>query len=317
MNWKTYYEAELRQEGCRERIAEWLRLAHQRELSDSSDSRRTILSIPHTAIDYSGPLQARVIARLAHQGVRRVIALGVLHGSMVPEYRLASDGDAPLDDRLAAIDCVSGAFYPTAKLLNTPFGSLDVASMPTETSREIRLDSTDLLRREFSLDTFHSMLRLAVDVFQIAPIPVLPLYVGMTRHPVTGSFDVAASLAAWLQDQWDAGTAIVTTGDVVHYGAFYGSQDHGSATESLTTLFRERLDELFDAAFVRRDFESAYQMSLQVLKSDQREILPILAHLLEGTACASVEAFELSDYAAVLDSAPPCLVASALIAYKS
>ena len=138
----------------------------------------------------------------------------------------------------------------------------------------------------------------------------------MTRNPISGSFETAVTLADWLRNQWDVETAIVTTGDVVHYGAVYGSKDEGSVPGQLESRFRTKLKELLATAFAQRDLENAYQISLLELKSDQREILPVLAHMLGAEACAELLAFELSDYSGIFDTAPPCLVASALIAYK-
>ena len=69
-------------------------------------------------------------------------------------------------------------------------------------------------------------------------------------------------------------------------------------------------------AFNKRQLEAAFQMAQCELKSDQREILPLLAYLLGERAIAEVEGFALSDYADIFDTPPPCLVASALIAYK-
>jgi len=236
---------------------------------------------------------------------------------MVPEYGVACDERASIEERLAGIAHVSGAFVPEGRVLETPFGALAMESMVDGCPAVVRVDHGGLLGREFSLDIFHAVLRLAADVYRIDPLPVLPVYVGMTRNPLEKSFNTAASLSEWLRDQWDDQTAIVTTGDVVHYGAFYGSEDEGSEPEGLNGLFLERLDDLFTAAFTEQDLESAYQISLRGLKSDQREILPVLAHLLGDGAEADVTTFNLSDYAAILDTPSPCLVASALIAYKT
>lgn len=317
MEWKPYYDAELRGNDSRDRITTWLHRAHDDHSLSSIIDRRTILSFPHTALGYSGPMQACVISWLLRQRIERVITLGVIHGSLIPEYRLAADDNASCEERQAATAHITGAFLPAAKSLDTPFGSLAVAQMPECMPHAIRLDETDLLRREFSLDAFHAVLRLAADVFRVKPPAVLPVYVGMVRHPMTGSFALATPLGDWLREQWDDTTAIVTTGDVVHYGAFYGSDNKGADVDTLATHFVQRLEEVFTTAFIERDLESAYQVSLHELKSDQREILPVLAQLLGEGAGASVEAFELSDYATILDSAPPCLVASSLIAYKN
>ena len=317
MEWKPYYNAELRCPGTRDKIANWLRVAGENAALSAMIGSHTVFSFPHTAVDYSGPIQARVVSWLYRKGFKRVIALGVLHGSLVPDYQTATNVSASQRERADAFANVSGAFLPAKRRLETLFGKLDVETLTKPMPAGIRLDTTDLLQREFSLDTFHSVLRLAADVFQVEPLSVLPLHIGMTRHPISGSFEVAAQLAHWLRDQWDAETAIVTTGDVVHYGSVYGSKDEGVSPGTLESRFRERLEELFANAFAERELETAYQLSLHALKSDQRDILPVLTHMLGEDTCAELLTFELSDYAPIFDTAPPCLVASALIAYKS
>ncbi|MBE0635957.1 hypothetical protein IH601_08175 [Candidatus Bipolaricaulota bacterium] len=316
MEWKACYDTELRSPGAREKIAHWLQAARQDDASTEPFGRRTVLSFPHTALDYSGFLQARVASWLYQMEFRRVIALGVVHGSLIPQARIAADPQASSQDRDRAFLEVAGGFRALATRRDTPFGAVatEIAEMPAD--GVVRPEPQGMLQREFSLDTFCAIVRLAADVFEAEPLPIIPVYIGMTRHPITGSFDTAALLAQWLRTQWDDATAIVTTGDVVHYGEFYGSTNEGADVGALTSRFRGRLDDLFVCAFIDRDYELAYQMSLRELKSDQRDILAVLMGLMGDAAVAEVVSFELSDYADILTAAPPCFVASALIAYK-
>jgi len=316
MEWKPYYDAELRRPGTRDKIADWLQVADEGDSLSAMIENQTVFSFPHTAVEYSGILQARVVSWLYRKGFKRVIALGVTHGSLISEYQVATNKLASQQERADAFAQVSGGFLPEKRLLETPFGEHPIAVLSEPLPDGIRLDTDNLLQNEFSLDTFLAVMRLAADVFQVEPLPVLPLYVGMMRNPISGSFETAVTLADWLRSQWDAETAIVTTGDVVHYGAVYGSKDEGSVPGQLESRFRTKLKELLATAFAQRDLENAYQISLLELKSDQREILPVLAHMLGAEACAELLAFELSDYSDIFGTAPPCLVASALIAYK-
>jgi len=315
MDWKPYYDAELRETKTRDRIKHWLRIADEMAATSGAYDSRTVLSFPHTALDYSGPLQARAVSWLYRNRFKRVIALGVMHGALIPTYQMAANEQSSYAERLDAFAQVSGAFLPAADRLNTPFGVLPV-EMVDPLPDGIRMDTQDLLKNEFSLDAFHAILRLAADVLEAGPLPVVPIYIGMTRNPITGSFAVAEALANWLRGCWDDETAIVTTGDVVHYGAVYGSEDEGASPVALESRFLQRLESHFDMAFNKRQLEAAFQMAQCELKSDQREILPLLAYLLGERAVAEVEAFTLSDYADIFDTPPPCLVASALIAYK-
>jgi predicted class III extradiol MEMO1 family dioxygenase len=316
MDWKPYYDTELREAKTRDKIKQWLRIADEMAVASGTHDSRTVLSFPHTAVDYSGPLQARVISWLYGNGFKRVIALGVIHGALIPTYQVAANELSPHDERKAAYEQVSGAFLPASNRVKTPFGTLDVLSVDQAVPAEIRQDHSNFLENEFSLDTFHAVMRLAADIYQVEPLPVLPLYVGMMRNPFNGSFATAAALARWLDASWDEETAIVTTGDVVHFGAVYGSENEGVLPETLESRFHHRLEVLFERAFREGNLEAAYQMALCELKSDQREVLLLLAHLLGEGAIAEIDAFTLSDYAPIFNAPPPCLVASALIAYK-
>ncbi len=245
MEWKPYYDAELRRSGTRDKLVEWLRIADEDGVLSAMIGSRGVLSFPHTAVDYSGPIQARVVARLYRSNIKRVIALGVMHGSLVPVYCTAMDESASQEERASSFAHGSGAFLQAKRRLETPFGTHPIEALTEPLPDGIRLDTDDLLKREFSFDTFYAVMRLAADVFHVEPLPVTPLYVGMTRNPMTGSFETAATLADWLSTQWDAETAIVTTGDVVHYGAVYGSEDESLAPAPLESRFRQRLEDLF------------------------------------------------------------------------
>ena len=178
MDWKPYYDAELRKTETRDKIVDWLQTADELAATSGAYDSRTVLSFPHTAVDYSGPLQARVVSWLYRNGCQRVIALGVMHGALIPTYQVAASELASQEERAMAFAQISGAFLPATDRLNTPFGMLPV-EIVDPLPDGIRLDKQDLLKNEFSLDTFHAILRLAADAFGAEPLPVLPLYIGM------------------------------------------------------------------------------------------------------------------------------------------
>ncbi|MDD5264392.1 MAG: hypothetical protein PHU43_06115, partial [Candidatus Bipolaricaulis sp.] len=174
------------------------------------------------------------------------------------------------------------------------------------------------LAAAFRLDTFLAMCRAGADVLGRRPIPVLTAYVGMTRDPVSGAFSAADELAAWVATERDARTAVVTTGDLVHYGTGYGEEWVAGAPadrEALVAAIRPEVEDCLDAAFSRGDRCEAYALSRGRLLNDQREILPVVAAYLGVPAPFEVLAFDLSNYAPILGAAPPCFVASALARY--
>ncbi len=315
MDWKAYYTAEWRRSDAAEQVARWLAEPPNNALVESVHCG-AILSFPHTALRYAGALQASILRALYGAGVRRVLALGVVHGGVVPAVRVAQDTAASPAERREAFNAASGGFLAAPSAADTPLGRALLWTVPPG-SGLVRRAAGGMLRDEFSLDSFLALsAAFAADRGSDA-IPVLPLYVGVTRDPETGAFDVAERLAQWLRDVARAGTAIVATGDLVHCGAHYGSplsafgcRDAGDAEPVLQREVESAL-----AAALRGDLDLAYRLSVERLRNDQREILPVLAGVVgPGGACRLLH-FSLSDYAPILDVPPPCCVASALVQF--
>ena len=89
MDWKPYYRGEIESMSGRETVETLLRGAVPGAI-DELLIGEAIVSFPHTALRYAGPLQARVVRMIYRLGIERVIALGVLHGSSVAVYKKAS-----------------------------------------------------------------------------------------------------------------------------------------------------------------------------------------------------------------------------------
>ena len=314
MNWKSYYRQELALPESRQRLVEWLEADAEGRI-DSALERGAVVSFPHTAMAYAGPLQAAVVSSLYRGGVESIIALGVLHSGSLPVYQCALDEHRSPEERARAFDAVCGAFGTRASSIETPFGRHPIVSLEPELSR---VDPGEILEGEFSLDTFVSILRLAADVFGRPPIPITLVFVGMTRHPVTGSFEQARSLADRLLRSVSPSTAVVATGDLVHYGTAYGlstSDAEGVDLTGLDRTLRSELEGTLDLATNRGDLESAYQRSRHVLMNDQRELLAVIVEVLGGSSGFEVVRLGFSDYTEILSVPPPCLVASALVVY--
>ena len=312
VNWKRFYHRELESPRGK-RLVERLfcELRGGDHVLLQAIRSRGIISFPHTALGYSGPLIMRtVVSLLRTTGLQRVVALGVLHMGTLPEPYAGFYGSGGSGwERLA------GGFVPVRPTLTTPFGEVPLAGggvpPPVQEDRGI-------LGNEFSLDTFLAMYAYAAGRLGMDPPPVLPVYVGLTRDPDSGSFAVAGELARALSDWLGSGTALVTTGDVVHYGRPYGddpaSDELARDVPGLTRHFRTLLVRALELALGERDYAGAYRV-LGDLKSDQRHVLPVIAELLGPGAGFRVHDFSLSDYAPIFRVAPPCLVASTLITY--
>jgi len=312
--WKDHYRSELEAAGSLRRLVEWLERGADDRIVEAIE-RRAIVSAPHTKLEASGPLLAAWVAAVFSIPLDRILALGVLHSGGVPALRTALDDTVDLAARRTAFDEVRGAFTPQTRAVETPFGVQPIVRLDEE-PEVLRADRSGLLREEFSLDTLLAVLRLGAEVFGREPIPVELLYVGMTRDPIEGGFGVADRVAVWLRSRWDARTAVVATGDLVHYGAVYGTgTGRPGDREELTTMFRAEVQATLRLALADADLEAAWQRCTEVLGNDQREILPVIVSAIAPRTSFRILHFELTDYASVFDVPRPCDVASALVVY--
>jgi hypothetical protein len=86
--------------------------------------------------------------------------------------------------------------------------------------------------------------------------------------------------------------------------------------DALARHFEPRVAAMLAAGVAERDFARAFEMGTSELRSDQRHLLPVVAALLGHGGRAEVLSFRMSDYAAINGVAWPCLVASALVAFR-
>lgn len=323
MEWKPYYRHELELPEAQGYLKElFTETSKNKDLDDLVD-RGVILSFPHTALRYAGPIQSQVVSSLYRVGVEHVIALGVLHawGHKLSAnlYQQAMDDREISNRRLEAFSSLAGAFTPVDSFQETPFGKVPLGPFPSKEMDRVRLDVEGMLAPEFSLDTFCALLRYYATFHKLDPLRVLPVYIGMTRDPITGSFDVASGIASSIRGISGANTAIVATGDLVHYGTAYSAKERmagmPSTIEELEGVFTREVQYTLDVSLIDKNYEEAFQHSDRVLKNDQRYLLPVLAELLPKKASYRILSFQLSNYAPILKVAEPCVVASSLVAY--
>jgi len=324
MKWKSYYRHEFDLPGTKEYLDMMFSRAEEDTSLDSSIDTGSILSFPHTALHYAAMHQARVIISLYRAGVEQVIALGVLHlwGHAVSSllYRQAMASEEESSVRQAAFSTLVGAFTPIDSLMHTPFGKVSFDPASLSESPVIRPDAKGLLVEEFSLDTFFSLLHYYY-LLHDHPLPrIVPLYIGMTRNPLTGSFAIAGEIAAAVRNMITPETAVVATGDVVHYGTGYSTQEviNGMPKDAdkLKKALRDELEKVLTQVINRREYEHAFSRLDEFLNNDQRYLLPVVAETSGNRAEHSIISFELSDYSSINDVAAPCVVASSLVAYR-
>jgi hypothetical protein len=277
-----------------------------------------VASFPHVTVHDSADPIARVVQSVFVVGARRVVALGVLHGGTLPEPHRADLAEFHRGSPRADEICrrLGGAFVASGPA-RTPWGDVPDGP-PPERSASVREDAA-LLANEFSLDLFLAILAAAARERGVEPPGVTRVFVSLTRDP-RGSFATAASVADALRPLLGDGAVCVATGDVVHCGNSYSGPEETAELPAdavaLTARFRPRIDAMHEAALARRDFAAAYAAASRI-RSDQRNLLPVIAELLGPGARADVLSLSWSDYARVNGVAPPCFVASALVGFRA
>lgn len=322
MEWKSYYRREMELPETKGYLEELFSQTSNSDVLIDLIAKDAILSFPHTSVHYAGAIQTQVVSALYRSGVDQVIALGVFHAwGLKPYatlYQKAMNKNETTTVRLAAFSKLAGAFSPIKPFQETPFGPVPLSLPLTEKTSIMRPDE-GVFRREFSLDTFLSLIRFYADLHKVDTLHIMPIYIGMTRNPLTGSFDLASRLAAVIQQTASANTAIVTTGDLVHYGTAYSSKERmarmPSITRELEVVFLKELQQTLDLALIEKNYADAFYRADTILNNDQRYLLPLIAELLKTNAGYKILSFRLSDYAPILDVDPPCVVASSLVAY--
>ncbi|UCF10437.1 MAG: hypothetical protein JSW65_01790, partial [Candidatus Bipolaricaulota bacterium] len=283
IDWKAHYAAEL------EGPAAWLAIAGRlRRARPDADLVReleagAILSFPHTFLRAAAPLQMPVLVALRAAGIRRVVALGVIHGAFLnPSYRerfAAAAGEPPEHAETAYAE-LCGGWLPCVAEHPTPHGEIALWQPQEIVAEGIRRAPAGLLDDEYSLDTFLTLARLQADAHDEPPLEICPVYVGPTRHPLTGSFSVAAAMAEAVRTVLGSETAVVATGDLVHYGwEVYEQHDRsldGLSPDGIEEHFRGLTAETLATALREGGLQEAFARSVRDLANDQRYILPVI-----------------------------------------
>ena len=321
MNWRVFCKNELQNNAMKERILSWSDqyFSGDKRILDVMKNQG-IVSFPHTVLEYSGEMITRVVTSLYASGVEKVIALGVIHiGALAKPYKSyfaeLLDPEVDFKVREKRLEVFQGAF--TRSDNKTTFGEIPLIA-PIEDWKRIRMDDS-LLAGEFCLDYFLAILRLAADHFNRDPLPVIPIYSGASFDPLTDSFTLATDVAAEIAQLLGPKTAIVITGDLVHYGITYSSKEE--MNEKPTTVldlekyFLPLVEESFHLVAKEKRYSAAFDRLNRVLHSDQRFLLPVIGELLGDDASFEILEFHLSDYAPIWNVKPPCVVASSLVTF--
>ncbi len=333
MDWKAYYRSERETREASGKIDRWIRSAAREPNAELIDGIRRggIVSFPHTTLDTAGPLDAHIVTALHATGVRRIVCLGVLHGGCLPAdaqraFRLALDPTAEPTDRRRALTDIGGTFLLPQLASATGrdenrfaghAGTYDQILADPDPS-VVRADLQGVCRHEFSLDTFLAVLAAYSERFPQFLPEILPVYVGVTQCAERSFHCSAPDVAAALSKLLTQDTACVATGDLIHYGPFYGVTVPGAPGTDPNRAFRlvrARLETLLTQTLDKGLVDDESFEAATTLGNDQRFVLPIIAALLGPHASAKTLSFDMVDYSRILSTPPPCFVAATLAAY--
>ena len=309
MDWKSWYRTEVESARGRALIAS----AIDRFPAGDPTLRHALksggaASFPHTTLVDSAEPLARVATSILAERFDRVVALGVLHGSTLPEPERSLAPAAARGDP-SALERVGGAFFSVEDAA-TPFGTVPAGPSPPEGRWFRRGDR--ILENEFSLDLFLSVLAAAASARR-APLPsVTRVFVGPGN---------AGAVAASIRPLLGPGVALVATGDLVHAGHGYAPDAEVAALPAgeaaLLAHFEAKASEMLRLGFSGPADSVAADEIARAIRSDQRHVMPVLSALLGPGACAALLLFRLTDYAAILGRPSPCVVGSSLVAIRA
>ena len=244
------------------------------------------LVFPHTRLEVSGDLPAAAALAVVRSGREEVLALGVLHGAREEDAALVQAARADHDPAARAV----------LRRVHGP-------GVPDDARR---------WEEEFSLDNFGALLEAAARRDgRPAPRVVrrFPFLTGPTPADLPGVEELAALVAG--------GAALVATTDPIHHGIGYGMPPEETwplTAASTATLARAAVEEGFHR-LAARDY-AAFLDHAATLRSDFRDVGPVLAHLLPAATHFAIHELRLVDYAEALAAEPPTWVAAALAAFS-
>ncbi len=230
------------------------------------------------------------------------------------EARVRSDWEMK-DDEVAAVLRKGGA-------LSFPHTYIDSSFSPIlRTVRAVHRSGKDKVlalgvvhsfdydpdKEEFSLDGLSFMLDLVESTLGQPKIGIKKRYVVRDRS-LTEPELIVKELEAkgeTLKDELDDDTALLITGDLVHYGHGYGMSEVTEDPRTIDRMIRADLDLLYN----KRD-HLGYFLSARNNLNDQTVIGLVVSTLLGSPLEYKVFSTEMTDYSEILGTKRPTIVAS-------
>ena len=285
-DWKEYYARERSALGEAGLLA---RLDHAEGWVDAllaALGHGGALVFPHTRLSVSGDLPAAVALAVVRSGRPEVLALGVLHGAREEDVALVQAARA---GEVAAVEAMRRVHGP---------------GVP---------DDAGHWEEEFSLDNFRALVDLAARRDGLPAPRVVCRYPFLTG-PTPDNLPGMSELETLVVD----GAALVATTDPIHHGIGYGLPPEECwplEAAATSTLARAAVREGF-RRLAARDY-AAFLDHAATLRSDFRDVGPVLAHLLPRSVPLQVTLHNLRlvDYTEAIAAPPPTWVAAALATF--
>jgi hypothetical protein len=163
--------------------------------------------------------------------------------------------------------------------------------------------------KEFSLDGFRDILDCAVELSGKTPPMIEEFYLPRNRdlhQDIEGTVSDLKILGTEIARNMDDRTAMVMTGDLVHYGHGYGIPD---PVEDPPGLINRWINEDLDEAYRIRDYTKYLPRSFERM-SDHGPVAITAGTVLGRDLNYRIISSELSDYSTILQTASPTIVAS-------
>lgn len=204
-----------------------------------------------------------------------------------------------IEDSLEALIRIVDSLYKTGKRKVIALGVLHNSSG----------DGRD--QKEFSLDGFEHIARMYAEVNGTEPLEIDKVYPPDEQDgkPYVQKLEAAGKA---LRDTVDGRTAVVMTGDLVHYGHAYlknGKENEIDARNFEKTII-SWIDEGLELVYRKKDYDTFLSKHKPKAMNDQGRVAIMASAFLGDDLDYKIFYRKLSDYSNVLGAKKPTLVAS-------
>lgn len=175
--------------------------------------------------------------------------------------------------------------------------------------------SKEDIEKEFSTDLFFKVKKMLEKELRLKNIPVKVIFLIRNNkkpqiyHDVLSRSSIDSTL---IKENINDDTAIITTGDLIHYGRLYGNENQ---IENMKEEYLSLVDSDLNTLYIEKDLEEYYHRSKAHL-NDQLSNAMALLNLYDGKLEYKIFDNKLADYSDILKTPDPAFVASIFYGIK-